>query len=137
MLKGKVKDALKLVNGSADICGLHNMSDAIKAVLQEKHPKAERPSDDVLDSDEIPRVETVVFEMIDGSVVQQAAKHTKGSGGPTKVTPDTWKNLLCGHGKLSDELADQVAILIRRIESIRKRFPTRIWISFGHVGWSC
>jgi hypothetical protein len=115
MMEGKVREALKLVNADTDVCGVHDMSDAVKRTLEEKHPAAEQAQAEVLDPGDVRRVENVVFEGIDASAVQQAAKRTSGSGGPTKITTDMWKNLLCGTGKQSDELADQIAIMARRI----------------------
>ena len=115
MMEGRVRDALKLVNADTDVCGVHSMTDTVRQTLQDKHPAAEPAQAEALNNEEVPRVEAVVFEGIDANAVQQAAKSTSGSGGPTKISADTWKNMLCGAGKQSDELAEQIAIMARRI----------------------
>ena len=71
------------------------MNDAIRNILQEKHPAAEEAQDNVLDNSAVLRVEDVIFERINGSLVQQSAQNTSGSGGPTKIDADIWKNLIC------------------------------------------
>ena len=40
-----------------------------------------------------------------------------GSGGPTRVDADNWKDVLCSKvfGKLSEELSEEVAIATRRL----------------------
>ena len=117
MLTGKVKQALKLVDAESDITGVHSMDDHIRRTLQEKHPPGEQPQQDVLDRGDIPLVEEVIFESIDSTSVQKVAKSTSGSGGPTRIDAETWKHLLCSKafGKLSDDLAEEIAVLARRI----------------------
>ena len=83
MLQGKVRQALKLVNADTDVCGVHKMNDAIRNILQEKHPAAEEAQDNVLDNSAVLRVEDVIFERINGSLVQQSAQNTTESGGTT------------------------------------------------------
>ena len=117
MLQGKVRQALKLVNADTDVCGVHKMNDAIRNILQEKHPAAEEAQDNVLDNSAVLRVEDVIFERINGSLVQQSAQNTSGSGGPTKIDAEIWKNLICskGYGKYSESLAEEIAVFARRL----------------------
>ena len=88
------------------------MNDAIRNILQEKHPAAEEAQDNVLDNSALLRVEDVIFERINGSLVQQSAQNTSGSGGPTKIDAEIWKNLICskGYGKYSESLAEEIAV---------------------------
>ena len=128
MMEGKVKQALKLVNTDNVIAGVHVISDEIRASLQAKHPDAAEAEDRVLLEGDVPRVEEVIFEDINAQVIQATAKKTFGSGGPTRVDADTWKHILCSKafGKLSNELAEQVAVFARRLCTSRRKAKVRI-----------
>ena len=117
MMEGKVKQALRLVDADNTIDGVHVIDEEIRATLEAKHPEAVPADDDVLIEGEVPRVEEVIYEEIDAHFIQSAAKQTFGSGGPTKVDADTWKHILCSksYGKLSDELAEEIALIARRL----------------------
>ena len=117
MMEGKVRQALKLVNADTDICGVHEMNDDVRGVLQEKHPAPEDPREEALDNSDIPRVESVIFEDINADLVQQSARSTAGSGGPTKIDAEVWKNILCSksYGKYGSDLAEAIAVFARRL----------------------
>ena len=120
MLEGKVKQALKLVDANSEITGVHPLTPSVKAILEEKHPDAAELDQSTLADQEIPRVEEVIFEGIDGHAIQVAAKNVFGSGGPTKVDADLMKHVLCSKhfgksGKLSLDLAEEVATATRRL----------------------
>ena len=117
MMEGKVKQALRLVDSDNVITGVHEMSEEIKGALQAKHPEGKEASPEVLAGEDIPRVEGVIFEEIDAKAILDAAKKIFGSGGPTKMNADMWKNILCSkvYGKLSDGLAEEIALLTRRL----------------------
>ena len=117
MMEGRVRQALKLVNADTDICGVHEMSDNVRRILQEKHPAAEDPREEALDNSDIRRVENVIFEDINASLVQKSARSTAGSGGPTKIDAEVWKNILCSksYGKYADDLAEEIAVFARRL----------------------
>ena len=117
MMEGKVKRALKLVDSDNGITGVHEMTDDVRNSLQAKHPDARDADTGILINGEVPHVEAVIFEEINAQSIQAAAKSTQGSGGPTKVDADIWKHILCSKvfGKLSDELAEQTALLARRL----------------------
>ena len=59
----------------------------------------------------------VIFEGIDGSAVHKAAKNIQGSGGPTLVDADGWRQILCtkAHGKAPDELCQNIADLAKKL----------------------
>ena len=82
-MAGNVKQALKLVDTENTIAGVHVINDNIRAILQAKHPE---PAE--ADERDAPRVEEVIFEEIDGKAIQESAKKTFGSGGPTKADAD-------------------------------------------------
>ena len=131
MLEGKVGQALKLVDASNEVSGVHDLSEDILTQLKDKHPVGIEPDPQVLDSREVPRVEEVVFDAIDAETVQKAARKISGSGGPTKVDADTWKHMICAKafGKLSNEFAEQIALLARRIciEEIPFDYLDMLW----------
>ena len=117
MMEGKVKQALRLVDSDNVITGVHEVNEQVRNALQEKHPEGQEANPEILIDGDIPRVEEVIFENIDAQAIQDAAKSTFGSGGPTKVDAQIWKGILCSKafGRLSDELAHEVALLARRI----------------------
>ena len=112
-----MKQALKLVDADNDVTGVAKIDSNIKRSLQDKHPPGEQTNLIAMADGEIVRIQEVIFEGIDASAVQAAAKYTNGSGGPTKVNADTWKYILCSkaHGRLSVELVEEIAVLARRI----------------------
>ena len=117
MLEGKVRQALKLVNANSDVSGVHDLTPRVVEKLKEKHPDGQLAEPTALIEGTPPRVEPVIYEDIDSKMVQEAAKNTSGSGGPTKIDADIWKHLLCSKafGKHSDELAEEIALTIRRL----------------------
>ena len=117
MLEGKVSKALKLVDAGSEISGVHKLTEEIRDQLNEKHPLGSEADPDVLDPRSQPRVEEVIFEDINGEAVQAAARKISGSGGATKIDADIWKHMICskGFGNFSDNLANEIAKLIRRV----------------------
>ena len=89
MLEGKVKQALKLVDSSNDITGVHTMTADVKQKLKEKHPEEGELHADALSAEDIGQCEDVIFEEIDGEMVQQVVKGMSGSGGPSLVDVET------------------------------------------------
>ena len=66
-------------------------------------------------------MEEIIYEGIDLEMVQKAARNTFGSGGPSKVDADIWKQMLCSK-KFSpqcEQLSCQIALLAR---TLSKRF---------------
>ena len=116
-MQGKVKQALRLVDADNKIDGIHVIDDDIRSSLQGKHPVAVQADEEVLLEGEVPRVEEVIFELIDAKFIQASAKQMFGAGGPTKVAADAWKHILCSkvYGKLSDELAEEISLVTRRL----------------------
>ena len=117
MMVGKVRQANKLIDSDSGISGVHQMTDVIRQKLEEKHPVGRTADPEVLLPGEAPTVEEVIFENIHGSNVQDSAKNTSGSGGPTKIDADTWKHMLCSKvfGKVGVDLADEIAVLAKRL----------------------
>ncbi len=117
MLLGKVKEAVKLINADSDVTGVHEITNAVRTALQEKHPTGEEIDESVVEGGHRERVEVVTFEGIDQELVQKLAKTTFGSGGPSQVNADIWKSMICSklYGKCSDELAEEIANMGKRL----------------------
>ena len=117
MLLGKVSQAMKFVNNEDSTRGVHNITDEIKTLLQEKHPKSKEASNDILIAKSSPDPEPVIFEEIDGIAVHKAAKQIQGSGGPTLIDADGWKHILCSksYGNASSDLCDAIADLAKKL----------------------
>ena len=118
-MSGKVRQALKLVDADSEVTGVHAMNDEIREVLQRKHPEAEPAQQIALSLSEVPAVENVIFEEINAAMVIKSAADTSGAGGPTRRDTESWKHILCSKvfGKVSEELAEAVAITARRLSS--------------------
>ena len=118
MLLGKVAQATKLINQEDSVVGVHEITDEIIQILQDKHPKAAHNSDsDTTTRTDHANIQPVIFEQIDESVIQAAAKSTFGSGGPSQVDADGWKHILCSkfYGKESASLCQAIACVAKRL----------------------
>ena len=111
MLLGKIGEAAKKINNDDSVKGVHQLSDEIKEVLQKKHPNAREASPDILLPSRAQSPEAVIFEAITAESVFKTAKQMKGSGGPTLVDSDMWKQFLCSRafGNSTDSLCQAVA----------------------------
>ena len=131
MMSGKVRQALKLVDADSEVTGVHAMNDEIREVLQRKHPEAEPAQQIALSLSEVPAVENVIFEEINAAMVIKSAADTSGAGGPTRLDAESWKHILCSKvfGKVSEELAEAVAITARRLcsEDIPHEYLRLLW----------
>ena len=74
---------------------MHQLNNEIKNILQEKHPKGREASPEVLLPSRASSPESVIFEAITAETVYKTAKQMKGSGGPTLIDSDMWKQFLC------------------------------------------
>ena len=87
--------------------------------LIKKHPRA-RPAapGSILEGPGL-NVEPVIFENIDGTLIQACAKRTGGSAGPSVLDSDGLKRLLCSKqfGKKTGELCDAIALMARRLST--------------------
>ena len=115
MLLGKVGQATRLINNEDSIVGVHQITPSIIKTLQDKHPKCTRRSGLALTP--LVPVKSVIFEQLDGKTIQDAAKSTIGSGGPTLIDAHGWKHILCSksYGKNSDTLAQSIADMAKRL----------------------
>ena len=115
MLLGKVGDAAKKINNDDSIRGVHELSSEIKDILQQKHPKGVDPPEEVLMQTTRVPPQPVIYEEITAEKVYRTAKQMKGSGGPTLIDSDTWKQFLCSKifGNARVDLCQAVADLTK------------------------
>ena len=111
MLMGKLGDAAKKINNDDSIKGVHTLDENIKEILQKKHPKSREavPETVLLPTSTPPQ--PVMYEEITAHAVYKIAKNMRGSGGPSLIDSDTWKQFLCSkaYGNVSTELCQAVA----------------------------
>ena len=76
----------------------------IKGLLLDKHPAAQVPPADILLPETEPEAQSVIFEAITAEIIEKAAHNVSGSGGPTHIDSDGWKQILCSkqYGKLRE-----------------------------------
>ena len=117
MLLGKISQAMKFINNEDSTRGVHTLTDEIKQILEEKHPKARDISEDILIPPTADEPEPVIFEAIDGTSVYKAAKQLQGSGGPSLMDADGWKHILCSksYGSASSDLCEAIADLAKKL----------------------
>ena len=118
MLKGKLSQASRMIN--RDRGGLLDIDESVKAKLLEKHPEGQPLNREALEHDEtfVPEtVQEVIFEPIDGDMVAKAALRTEGSGGPTLIDSDCWKQILCSKNfkQQQADLCDSIAKLTKKL----------------------
>ena len=111
MLHGKISAAMRWIGNSAT--GILDVSEEVMDQLVQKHP-APKPAQycSVLQGPEM-KIEQVIFNNIDGHLIQACAKRTGGSAGPSGLDSDGWKRMLCSKqfGKKTDDLCEAIALL--------------------------
>ena len=116
VLQGKVSAACKLLNRNNG--GPLDVTDEVLQSLESKHPDAKQATPAALVSDLNSRfVEPIIYENIDSSLVHKAALHIRGSGGPTKIDADIWRQMFCSKSFLpaSQNLCEETAVFARRL----------------------
>ena len=117
MLMGNVKKAMSFINNNDDVRGVHTVTNDIKELLQNKHPKAEPADPDALLNMTSAPAELVIFENITADLIKRSTKLLQGSGGPTLIDCDVWKHIICckSYGADSHNLAEAIANLAKRL----------------------
>ena len=116
ILQGKTAAACKLINREQG--GPVMVNDEVMAKLKDKHPKAKSASSQAILPNLAPRViEPILYEGIDAQMVHKSAMNTKGSGGPSKVDAEIWRQMLCSKSfqPASMDLCEQISILAKRL----------------------
>ena len=115
MLQGKPGDAAKKINNDDAVKGVHSLSPEIKDILQQKHPKSREASPEILLPLTSVPPQPVLYEEITAHAVYKIAKNMRGSGGPSMIDSDIWKQLLCSkaYGNAATGLCQAVADLAK------------------------
>ena len=115
MLQGKISAAMRWIGESST--GILDANEETMTELVKKHPTSKLAEyGSVLKGPEL-KVEPVIFNNIDGKLIQACAKRTAGAAGPSGLDSDGWKRILCSKqfGKKTDELCDAIALMGRRL----------------------
>ena len=117
MMLGKIKSAAKFVNSDDSVKGVHPLNEEIKEILQAKHPAGKDADPSVIYECTAESPEPVIYEGITAEKVQQIAKNMNGSGGPTLIDTDVWKDILCSKvfGNKTEELSQSIADLAKKL----------------------
>ena len=117
MLQGKVGAALRWISDKNR--GTVNITTEVFHQLKSKHPQSMEVQDNSLLFGPTYKVETVIYNSIDGKTIEKAARSMNGSAGPSGVDGEAWKRLLCSKsgGKTSEALCDSIANIVRRLAS--------------------
>ena len=116
MFEGKISAATRLINSADNTSGVHAPTPEVLELLKGKHPQSEPAKDEALLVGEQPDIpDPVVFEGIDAKAIYRSAKLTFGSGGPSQVDADIWKQLLCSNFYKADseELCTAISIVAK------------------------
>jgi len=117
MLQGQVKKAFKIVNHASGIDGKHDITTDIKKKLKEKHPKAAELKQSAITDEPETKTQRVIFENITQDDITSTTKNSLGSGGPTQIDMDTWREMICSksYGTHSKMLADEITTLAKHL----------------------
>ena len=115
MFQGKVSAALRWI-GSQSTSVVPADEDVMNE-LRRLHPSGEQATDSCILKGPIDKVETVSFDGINADLIQQCAKKTEGSAGPSGLDADGWKRILCSKQFKSKpfELCEVIADLARKL----------------------
>ena len=108
---------MKFIDTEDHTLGVHSLNETIKKLLKDKHPQAREVVEESLLPELADEPNPVVFEEIDASKVERAARNLHGAGGPTLVDADGWRRLLCSkaYGNASVNLCQAVADLAKKM----------------------
>lgn len=118
MLQGKISAALKWISNVRS--GVLDITLEVINKLKGKHPDSSAPSQETLSkllSNPPPRFEPIIFEGINETSIEKAARSTKGSAGPSGMDSDMWRRLLCSkaYGSATEDLRYSISLLTRKL----------------------
>ena len=124
MMEGKVRAALRLISeenggGTLDLNSqvAPHAHETVREALLKKHPSAEPPRQSALVTGETPANDPhpVLFDGIDGDMIQSTALKTDGAAGPSGLDAAAWRRMCSFFKTCSTELCDALAAVARRI----------------------
>ena len=86
-------------------------------LLKAKHLVGKAASEDTKLHDSLPNVENIIFDVIDNSMVLEAAKITRRGSEPSGMNADCWRRILVSrdYGDAGNDLRKAIASLIKKI----------------------
>ena len=118
VLQGKLSAALKLLSESDSGAPLL-FNEKNRQKIAKLQPDAAEPSPGELLNGDIPAVDPVVYATIVGDSIYRSALATRGSAGPSGVSAEHMRTLLCSKKQRavseSEELCADVSLVARRI----------------------
>ena len=129
MFQGKVKAALRLLNGSGSRSGQPlslnspissgGSTVTVRDKLIEKHPDPAplHPSHSLLQTTPPPDHEPhfIEFHQIDGGLIRSMILRMDGAAGPSGMDVSHWKKVCTSFARESDNLCDSIAMVARKI----------------------
>lgn len=124
IMEGKVRAALRVIseNNGGGLLNLEspaapNSTETVREALLKKHPpgKPLTQSAIVTMDNSIDEPHPVLFDRIDGDLIQSTALKTEGAAGPSGLDAAAWRRLCTSFKSSSAELCDALAAVGRRI----------------------
>ena len=125
MFEGKTSAALKLIMGHQHGYPLQQIDPSnpnclVRDILKEKYPPAQPLSQDCLISEvsESAPFHPIIFEALNGPMLQSAALWTFGAAGPSGVNARSWRHFCTSFHAGSNDLCEAIALFARQLCTI-------------------
>ena len=93
MRNGNMTGALKVLN-EVDNAGIMPLNNETMESLIKKHPTSEPLNDVAVLQGSIQNVNPIIFDRINGDMIQKVAFRTKGAAGPSALDANEWRRIL-------------------------------------------
>lgn len=116
MEKGNVNGAIKLLTNNM-AGGILPLNEETLDTLRQKHPGEREVNEGALLQGPAPTVNPIIYDVIDETMILQAAKHTKGGAGPSGMDADGWRKPLTSrvYGEAGNDLRKALANVTKKI----------------------
>ena len=116
MIKGNVNSAIKLLSNKME-GGVLPLNMETIHLLKVKHPVGKTASEDTKLHGPLTTAKNIIFDVMDDSMVQEAAKITQEGSGPSGMDTDGWgRNLVSkDYRDAGNDLRKAIASLIKKI----------------------
>ena len=118
MMQGKINAALKFLSKESEN-GVLDLNDDVLRDLKKKHPEPSPIKENSLLNGPIENIPASYFDTIDESMVQSAARLTKGAGGPSQMDDQQYRKILLStkYKKEGGDLREEIASLAKKLAS--------------------
>jgi len=96
--------------------GILPINDETLDLLRTKHPRGKEVNENFLLQGPLPKIDSIIFEVIDESMVLKAAQLTRGGSGPSGMDADGWRRILT-----SKDYGENGTLLASRLIPLDKR----------------